>query len=100
AYLVKLKGNHRLVIRFPKKQAYGKSVSFNWQEMFSEYSGNGLYYQQANAVMPGICPEEYEFHVDPELTYIHKCNIVNFNKLLSLINKGVNYGLTTTNSIL
>jgi hypothetical protein len=29
AYLVKLKGNHRLVIRFPKKQAYGKSVSFN-----------------------------------------------------------------------
>ncbi|RST59995.1 hypothetical protein D5F11_009885 [Siminovitchia terrae] len=69
AYLVKLKGNHWLVIRFPKKQAYGKSVSFNWQEMFSEYSGNGLYYQQANAVMPGICPEEYEFYVDPELTY-------------------------------
>lgn len=69
AYSVKLSGNHSLVVRFPKKQAYGKNVIFNCREMFSEYGGNGFYYQQANSVMPGICTEEYDFHVDPELTY-------------------------------
>lgn len=69
AYLVKLLGNHQLVVRFPKKQAYGKPVPFDQQEMLAEYGGTGLYYRQANAVVPDICPEEYDFHVDPDLTY-------------------------------
>lgn len=69
AYLVKSSKSHNLVIRFPKKQAYGKIVLFDSQELLSEYSGNGFYYRQANMIMPGICPEEYDFHVDSELTY-------------------------------
>ncbi|MBB4825267.1 hypothetical protein HNO89_002496 [Sporosarcina luteola] len=69
AYLVKLSEDHALVIRFPKKQAYGRTVPFDRQELLSEYAGNGFYYQQANMVRPGICPEEYDFHVDSALTY-------------------------------
>lgn len=69
AYLAKLSKSHVLVIRFPKKKAYGKTVLFDRQELLSEYSGNGFYYRQANMIMPGICPEEYDFYVDPELTY-------------------------------
>ncbi|MEN1969554.1 hypothetical protein WMZ97_15940 [Lentibacillus sp. N15] len=69
AYLVHLPGNHPLVVRFPKKHAYGNPVPFNQQEMLAEYSGNGLYYRLANAVIPGICPKEYDYHVAPEFTY-------------------------------
>src|SRR5690625_2808096 len=69
AYLVNPSREHSLVVRFPKKQAYGKTVLFNLDEMISEYGGNGFYYQQANKIMPGICPEEYDFHVESELTY-------------------------------
>lgn len=29
----------------------------------------GLYYQHANQVMPGICPEFFAYHVEPELTF-------------------------------
>lgn len=69
AYLVKPSREHSLVVRFPKKQVYGKTVLFNRHDMMSEYGGNGLYYQQANKIMPGICPEEYYFSVNSELTY-------------------------------
>lgn len=49
-------------------QVYNQEQIFNCREVFSEYGGNGFYYRQANSVMPGIYPEEYDFHVDPELT--------------------------------
>ncbi|BFH13327.1 hypothetical protein J6TS7_06160 [Paenibacillus dendritiformis] len=30
--------------------------------MLGEYASRGLYYQQANQVMPGICPEFFAYH--------------------------------------
>ncbi|WP_332647818.1 hypothetical protein [Lysinibacillus sp. 54212] len=67
--MAKLSRSHFLVIRFPKKQAYGKTIPFDRQELLSEYGGNGFYYRQANMIMSGICPDEYDFYVDSELTY-------------------------------
>ncbi|HEU4964044.1 MAG TPA: hypothetical protein VFV52_09360 [Bacilli bacterium] len=69
AYLLTMSDRRRLVMRFPKKVAYGQPVEYDEAAMKAEYAGTGYYYKLANQVEPGICPEEYDYHVSPELTY-------------------------------
>ncbi|WGU95490.1 phosphotransferase [Paenibacillus dendritiformis] len=69
AYLLHTDEHEALVLRVPKPAAYGAPFVYNEQEMLGEYASRGLYYQHANLVMPGICPEFFAYHVEPELTF-------------------------------
>ncbi|MBG9794023.1 hypothetical protein ABD76_16530 [Paenibacillus dendritiformis] len=69
AYLLHTDEHEALVLRAPKPAAYGAPFVYNEREMVGEYASRGLYYQHANQVMPGICPEFFAYHVEPELTF-------------------------------
>lgn len=69
AYLLHTDEHEALVIRFPKPVAYGAPFIYNEQDMMAEYASRGLYYKHANQVVPGICPEFFAYHVEPELTF-------------------------------
>lgn len=69
AYLLRLPDGHLMVMRFPKDVSYGKLFHYDEKELRSEYGGAQLYYHYANQVLPGICPEEFFYHVSEELTF-------------------------------
>lgn len=66
AYLI---DKEQLVLRIPKKIAYGKAVVFNRKELTAEYAATKAFYQYANRVKKGICPEQFNYFVNKELTY-------------------------------
>lgn len=69
AYLFSTKEHNSLVIRFPKLVSCGKPFSYNERELLAEYCGRGFYYQQANTLSKGFCPEFFTFHVQPEISF-------------------------------
>lgn len=70
AYLFTDRNGEKFVIRFPKEVSiYGNNVDFDEKTMLAEYRGTELYYDAANKVRPGICPEFYHFFVVPGKTY-------------------------------
>ncbi|WP_214889265.1 hypothetical protein [Exiguobacterium sp. s142] len=64
-----VKENRELVLRIPKDIAYGKSISFNEEELTAEYAATKLYYQSVNQAVNGAAPDFYEFYVSADLTY-------------------------------
>lgn len=64
-----LKDGCDLVLRIPKETVYGKRVSFNEEELRSEYAGTDLYYRSVNQAMQGAAPEFFQFHVSEQLSY-------------------------------
>ncbi|MDX1524623.1 MAG: hypothetical protein R3264_23540, partial [Anaerolineae bacterium] len=58
-----------LVIRLRKSIIYGQPEVFDTISLHEDYAGVGLYYRQANACWPGICPPTYAYHLDPDLTF-------------------------------
>ncbi len=66
AYLI---DNDQLVLRIPKKIAYDKPVVFNQKELTAEYAATKAFYQYANRAKKGICPEQFNYSVNEELTY-------------------------------
>lgn len=69
AYLFSTKEQEASVIRFPKKISYGEPFVYDEQVLLAECAGRGFYYQQANRVVQGICPEDFTYHVQPEMTF-------------------------------
>lgn len=70
AYLLPLDDGRRMVLRLPKAvNAYDTVVEYDETELITDYAGTELYYRLANQVRPGICPEEFYFHVSPALSY-------------------------------
>lgn len=69
AYRVKSKELGELVVRFPKKESYGKPFQYRESELYVEYAGAGYFYRLANQVKKGICPEFHTYYVDPEFTF-------------------------------
>ncbi|KEO81313.1 phosphotransferase [Tumebacillus flagellatus] len=69
AYLVLLADGREMVVRFQKKVSYGKPLVYDEKQFRSEYGGEALFYRYANDVQPGICPEEFFYHVSEELTF-------------------------------
>lgn len=69
AYLVQLRVGEAVVVRFPKKEAYGKKVEFDEAASFAEYAGTKAYYELANSVKPGICPGFFNYHVEKNKTF-------------------------------
>jgi hypothetical protein len=69
AYLVQLRTGEAVVIRFPKAEAYGKKVEFDAAAYLAEYAGTKAYYELANSVKPGICPEFFQYHVEKNKTF-------------------------------
>ncbi|MED1865181.1 hypothetical protein P4V41_17075 [Fictibacillus nanhaiensis] len=69
AYLVQLRTGDAVVIRFPKTEAYGRNVEFNEAEIHAEYAGTKAYYELANQVKPGICPEFFYYHLEKDRTF-------------------------------
>lgn len=63
------KEDEELVLRIPKKVAYGKPVSFDQDALTAEYSATKWYYESVNQMVPGGAPAFFKFHVTPELTY-------------------------------
>ncbi len=65
-----IEDNHKkLVLRLPKKVAYGEKVEFNEREWRTEYEGQKLFYHHANQANSGIAPEYFDYYVDKECTY-------------------------------
>ncbi|MCM3717335.1 hypothetical protein [Fictibacillus phosphorivorans] len=69
AYLVQLQTGEPVVVRFPMQVAYGKKVAFDEAASLAEYAGTKAYYQLANGVKPGICPEFFYYHVEVDKTF-------------------------------
>ena len=63
------KEDEELVLRIPKKVAYGKPVPFDQDALTAEYSATKWYYESVNQMVPGGAPVLFKFHVTPELTY-------------------------------
>ncbi|QTM98843.1 hypothetical protein ERJ70_05750 [Sediminibacillus dalangtanensis] len=66
AYLIE---EEQLVLRIPKKIAYEKEVLFNEKALREEYAATLAFYQHANKVKKGICPEHFKFRVKKDMTY-------------------------------
>jgi hypothetical protein len=69
AFMVQLQSGSSVVIRFPKPEAYGKTIVFNENESYAEYAGTEAYYSLANRIKPGICPEFYHYHIEQDKTF-------------------------------
>ncbi|ANC76103.1 hypothetical protein ABE65_004470 [Fictibacillus phosphorivorans] len=69
AYLVQLRTGNAVVVRFPKTEAYGKNVEFDEAALHAEYAGTKAYYELANQVKPGICPNFFNYHVEKDRTF-------------------------------
>lgn len=63
------KKDEELVLRIPKKVAYGKPVPFNQDALMAEYSATKWYYESVNQMVPGSAPALFKFHVTSKLTY-------------------------------
>lgn len=63
------KKDKELVLRIPKKVAYGKPVPFDQDTLTAEYSATKWYYESVNQMVPGGAPALFKFYVTPELTY-------------------------------
>ncbi|WP_273852996.1 hypothetical protein [Guptibacillus spartinae] len=59
----------QLVLRIPKKIAYEKEVLFLQNELTAEYAATKAFYSHANRAKGGVCPEQFTFFVQEELTY-------------------------------
>ncbi|SDL92988.1 hypothetical protein [Sediminibacillus halophilus] len=59
----------QLVLRIPKKIAYEKEVLFNEKALREEYTATHAFYQHANKVKKGVCPERFTFCVKKDMTY-------------------------------
>lgn len=68
AYLVTAEGR-RLVVRLRKQVIYGRSQPFDVKALHEDYAPVGLYYAWANRCRPGICPDEYHYHIHPDLSF-------------------------------
>lgn len=68
-YRVRLPDHDPLVFRLRKKIIYGKSEPFNAQTLHEDYAPVALYYQEANLCQAGICPQIYQYRIDPDLTF-------------------------------
>ena len=66
AYLIE---KDQLVLRIPKKTAYDKKVVFNHKELTAEYAATKAFYNHANRVKKGICPDHFEYFVNERFTY-------------------------------
>ncbi|MFG6496521.1 hypothetical protein P8610_14240 [Fictibacillus sp. UD] len=69
AYLVQLRIGDPVVVRFPKAEAYGRKIEFDEAASYAEYAGTKAYYELANSVKPGICPEFFYYHVEKDKTF-------------------------------
>lgn len=69
AYRIATNEHDSMVIRFPKPFAYGQPFRYDEAELTAEYAGRGYYYERANRVRPGICPEFYMYSVHPEHSF-------------------------------
>lgn len=69
AYLVQLPIGDQVVVRFPKTVAYGREIDFDEASTIAEYAGTKAYYELANSVKPGICPEFFYYHVEKNKTF-------------------------------
>jgi hypothetical protein len=69
AYLVQLSEDRSVVVRFPKSEAYGRKIEFDEAASYAEYAGTKAYYELANQVKPGICPEFFYFHIEENRTF-------------------------------
>ncbi|KZE68835.1 hypothetical protein AWM68_00730 [Fictibacillus phosphorivorans] len=69
AYLVQFRTSDSVVVRFPKAEAYGRKIVFDEAASFAEYAGTKAYYELANSVKPGICPEFFYYHVEQDKTF-------------------------------
>ncbi|MCM3337492.1 hypothetical protein M3650_02220 [Paenibacillus sp. MER TA 81-3] len=57
------------VIRFPQPVSYGKPFQYDETELLTEFASRGLYYEAANNLVPGICPQWYTYDVQPDLSF-------------------------------
>ncbi|MBY6037792.1 hypothetical protein KUV80_14060 [Fictibacillus nanhaiensis] len=69
AYLIQLRTGEPVVVRFPKQEAYGRKIEFKEAACYAEYAGTKAYYELANRVKPGICPEFFQYHVEKDKTF-------------------------------
>jgi hypothetical protein len=69
AYLVQLRTGEAVVVRFPKAEAYGRKIDFDESAYYAEYAGTKVYYELANTVKPGICPEFFHYHIEKDKTF-------------------------------
>lgn len=69
AYLVQLRTGEAVVVRFPKAEAYGRKIDFDESAYYAEYAGTKVYYELANSVKPGICPEFFRYHIEKDKTF-------------------------------
>lgn len=66
AYLI---DNKHLVLRIPKKVAYGEKVFFNRDQLTAEYGSTEAFYKTANQAKKGMCPERFHYFIDESLIY-------------------------------
>jgi hypothetical protein len=87
AYLLSLASNEKFVIRFPKEfSLYGDKVEYNENNIHAEYGGTKKYYELANKVKMGVCPEFFTYHAEENNTYTiesYKGNTVKLENLSS-----------------
>ncbi|OZM56673.1 hypothetical protein CIB95_10635 [Lottiidibacillus patelloidae] len=70
AYLLTLRSNEKFVLRFPKViSVYGDKVEFCEKTVHAEYGGTKKYYELANKVRSGVCPEFFTYHAEENNTY-------------------------------
>ncbi|MBL0385072.1 hypothetical protein JJB07_00310 [Tumebacillus sp. ITR2] len=69
AYLLQLADGRQMVLRFQKEESYCKPLRYDEKLFRSEYGAQQLYYAYANKVQPGVCPEDFFYHVSEHLTF-------------------------------
>jgi hypothetical protein len=70
AYLVTSNNNEKFVVRFPKEvSVYGDKIEYDEKAIHADYRGAQLYYETANTIKAGICPEFFHYYNAPGKTY-------------------------------
>ncbi len=69
AYLLEWPEQKPLIFRLRKSVIYGQTEQFEATELHSDYAPVGHFYTQANHVQTGVCPEQYEYFISPELSF-------------------------------
>ncbi|MBY0098429.1 hypothetical protein [Mesobacillus maritimus] len=70
AYLVSTNHTEKFVVRLPKKvSVYGDKVEYDEKAIHADYRGTQLYYETANTIKAGICPEFFHYYNAPGKTY-------------------------------
>ncbi|SES63212.1 hypothetical protein SAMN05216389_101161 [Oceanobacillus limi] len=75
-----------LVLRLKKKRSYGEILSFDRNELFSEYESTRAYYRHANESYLDACPTFYKYFIDEDVVFTVE-TFMGTGRDLSILNK-------------